>query len=589
MTLKSGLWVISLAAFLLPSCKKEGQVLPPVINAHLSPAAGNTTQTFTFDLTRSESRTGKGSKVFTRWDWDGDGNWDTPFTRLLVYEHRYYAPGTWKPHLEMSNLVGATDTLSFTIPVARGYSPPKPALTVTPAQGHVFTRFLLDASASRDDEDSLNQLSFRWDFDGDGQWDTNFGDSVKIFHLYPETGFFEPNMQVRDPSGLITAGRSQVKVTMEDPRLIASFRCIPDSVTDNAPIIMDASASTDPDNPDKPLQYRWDWDDNQVWDTEWLSDPQTEHIFQQEYIHFVRLQIRSFRGLTNDTVQRLRVYHKNREPRASFAVSTLAGNIKTLFRFDCWSTRDFESAPSDMFYRWDFDGDGQWDTNFSSSIITMHQYDNPGIYETMLQVQDPHGGLGTCSKVIRISTGTNQTGIYNDTRGELYESYGTVLIGEQWWFTRNMSIHDTTRHYQFYYNYDWKLYLDYGNLYLQRYYVSNFLANICPSGWRVSSREDWNKLFSNYPADQLYEALMPGGVSDFSAVLGGMGIGSSVGDSQYQGLDRFGYYWTTTKPQGASSPSTWIITFDKTKRQVLNGYYDQTLKQYSVRCVKDAE
>ncbi|MFH1160128.1 MAG: hypothetical protein V1733_04185, partial [bacterium] len=176
MTLKSGLCAILLAALLLPSCKKEVQVLSPVIHATLSPQSGNTTHTFNFDLSKSESRTGRGSKVFTRWDWDGDGNWDTPFTRLLVYEHRYYVPGTWKPRLEMTNLEGASDTLSFTIAVARGYSAPKPGLTIVPAKGHIFTRFLLDASATRDDEDSLDQLSFRWDFEGDGQWDTSFGD-----------------------------------------------------------------------------------------------------------------------------------------------------------------------------------------------------------------------------------------------------------------------------------------------------------------------------------------------------------------------------------------------------------------------------
>ncbi|TSA35806.1 MAG: hypothetical protein D4R64_09000 [Porphyromonadaceae bacterium] len=569
--------------YLVRSCKKEDSVLSPVIHATLSPTSGNTTQKFNFDLSRSESRTGRGPKVFTRWDWDGDGSWDTPFTRLLVYEHRYYAPGSWNPRLEMSNLDGATDTLSFTIPVTRGYSPPKPVFIITPDKGHIFTRFLLDASATRDDEDSLDQLSFRWDFEGDGQWDTSFGDSVKITHQYPEADFYKPKIQVRDPSGLISTDQGQIKVTLEDPRLHVSFRCIPDSVTNNTPITMDASASSDLDYPEKPLLYRWDWNSDRAWDTGWLSDPQTIHIFKEEYIHFVRLQVRSFRGLTNETTLKIRVYHRNQPPSASFSVSTLSGNVNTRFRFDCWSTRDVESAPSEMFYRWDFDGDGLWDTDFLNEVITMHQFDTPGTYKTLLQVKDPHGGQDTCSKVIQISHGTNQTGIYQDKRGTNYESYGTVLIGDQWWFTRNMSVHDTLKYRQYFYNYDWHIYYDYGNLYLQQY-----LTNICPPGWRVPSREDWNKLFSNYPADQLYEALMPGGESDFSAILGGMGTGSQANTAEYQGIYRYGYYWSTTKPLGSSSPSVWVITFDKPKRQVLKGYYDETLKQYSVRCVKDA-
>ncbi len=562
---------------LLTYCRKDVSLLPPVIQVRVSPQSGNTTQTFTFDLTQSESRTGRGSKVFTRWDWDGNGTWDTPFTRLMVYEHRYYAAGTWKSRVEMTNLDGSADTMSFAIPVTAGFSPPKAALNILPLKGHIYTRFLLDASATHDDEDSLDQLTFRWDFEGDGQWDTSFGDSLRIFHIYPETGLFTPGVQVKDASGLIGSHKSQLLVNREDPLLVAAFRCIPDSVLNDTPIIMDASASSDPENPGTPMQYRWDWNNDQVWDTEWLSDPKTEHVFNTEYIHFVRLQIRSQRGLLKETVLKILVRHRNLAPRAAFSVSTLGGNVNTVFRFDCWSTRDAESSPSAMFYRWDFDGDGSWDTDYINSVITMHQYSSPGTYNTTLEVKDPHGDSGTFSKTIYISHGTNQTGIYNDTRGINYESYGTVLIGDQWWMTRNMSVHDSVRTYQHYYNIRYEFYYDYGNLYEQRY-----LPNVCPPGWRIPSREDWDKLLANYPDDQRYDALMPGGISDFSACLGGMGL-----YSKYQGIDRYGYYWSTTKPMSSGSVSIWIITFDKPAKQVLRGYYDETGKQYSVRCLKD--
>lgn len=583
MKIITGLRAILLAAILLPSCNKEDQVPAPVIHASLSPASGNTTQTFTFDLSRSESRNGRSTKVFSRWDWDGDGHWDTPFTRMLVYEHRYYAPGTWKPRLEMSNLDGALDTMSFTVPVVRGYSAPKPVLTITPAKGHLFTRFMMDAGATRDDEDSLDQLSFRWDFEGDGQWDTNFGDSIKKIHLFSATGLYTPSVQVRDKSGLISSGKSQVTVTLEDPRLLVRFRCIPDSVTNDTPIIMDASASVDLDFPDQALMYRWDWDNNRTWDTDWLPDAQTLHIFNEEYIHFVRLEIRSTRGLMNDTVQKIRVYHKNKEPRASFALSTFTGNMTTQFRFDCWSTRDAESSPSEMFYRWDFNGDGTWDTGFTHSVITIHQFDSPGTFRALLLVQDPHGGQDTCSAVVYISTGSNKTGIYTDTRGYIYQSYGTVLIGDQWWFTRNMTTQDTAEYYKEPVINDWPTYFYYGDLY-------NYPAgNLCPPGWRVPTSADWNKLFSNYPEEELFEALTPGGASDFGALFGGMGIGVKATTAVYNGIERYGYYWSVTKPAGADAVSIWTVTFDKPEGKVIRGYNLAEKKMYSVRCMKDAE
>ncbi|MDD4644782.1 MAG: FISUMP domain-containing protein, partial [Bacteroidales bacterium] len=186
-----------------------------------------------------------------------------------------------------------------------------------------------------------------------------------------------------------------------------------------------------------------------------------------------------------------------------------------------------------------------------------------------------------------VSTGTNSTGILEDKRGRNYEYYGTVLIGDQWWLTRNLCIQDTVKHYQFFYNSDWWKYYDYGNLYLDNYQGTNILANICPEGWRIPSSDDWNKLFAHYPEDRLYEALMPGGESDFSATLGGTGTGDRPKDSEYRGLDNYGYYWTTTKPMDQSAISTWIIIFDKSHQKVLKGYMDATQKQYSVRCVKD--
>jgi uncharacterized protein (TIGR02145 family) len=573
-----------LALSLLSACTDKEPPPIPVIKVTVSPVSGNTTHTFTFDLSKSESKTNRGAKVFTRWDWDGNGIWDTPFTHLLVYEHRYHTAGTWKPAMEMSNMNGLSDTMSFVLQVMQGYSPPNPAFKIIPAAGHIYTRFLLDASGTRDDEDSLDQLTFRWDFEGDGQWDTQFGDSVKISLVYPVEGFYQPKFQAKDPSGLISSATADLLINLVDKRLVMGFRCIPDSVTHNTPIIMDASATKDLDFPDKPMQYRWDWNNDRLWDTEWLSDPVTSHVFREEFFNPVHLQVRSFRGLTNDTVIRIRVYHRNQVPRAFFTVNTVAGNINTKFRLDCWPTRDVESSPAQLQYRWDFDGDGIWDTDFSDQVVVIQQFENPGTYKTTVEVKDPLGERDTCSKMIYVSRGSNETGTYLDKRGAGWEYYGTVKIGDQWWFTRNVCVHDTLNYFQFFYDNSWPLYYDYGNLYLLDY-----TSRICPDGWRVPSKNDWDNLFSNYPEEVLFDALMPGGESDFGATLGGMGTGRKADIAVYQNIDQNGHYWSTSKPLFGDSPSIWTIEFDRHNRTVLKGFVTATGKLFSVRCIKDAD
>jgi uncharacterized protein (TIGR02145 family) len=576
--------ILIILGLAIASCTSDEPVPSPAISVSVSPESGNTTQTFTFDLSKSESKNGRSAKVFARWDWEGDGIWDTPFTKILSYTHRYYVPGTWRPKVEMTNMAGVSDTAGLTIQVERGYSAPHALVKVPQSTGHIFTAFLLDGSGTRDDEDSVNLLKYRWDFDGDGNWDTPFGDSARIHRVYPVTGFYQPRMQVRDPSGLISTGSADILVTLEDPLLVPAFRCLPDSVTDITEIRMDASASVDGNNPANPLRYRWDWENDGIWDTGWLSSSITTHVFQREEIVFVGLQVMSLRGLQNRVTNRIRVYHENRPPTANFTMSTFSGNTKTEFRFDGWWARDIESSPSEMLFRWDWDGDGQWDTDYLKTPAMIRRFDTPGIYNTAMEVTDPLGLRDTCYKVISVSHGTNETGMIMDNRGLGYDYYGTVLIGNLWWFQRSLTLQDQSILYrkyneQYYFGYDLGPFRDYG-----LYYQYDKLPIVCPSGWRVPSKEDWENLFSHYPEDQLYDALMPGGISDFSAALSGQGEGAPL---NFNGLNQTGYYWSTSLTLDPSGTSIWVVSFDKTRREVLRGFDAKERMVYGVRCVKE--
>jgi uncharacterized protein (TIGR02145 family) len=198
-------------------------------------------------------------------------------------------------------------------------------------------------------------------------------------------------------------------------------------------------------------------------------------------------------------------------------------------------------------------------------------------------IQDPLGETDTYSKTIYVSNGKNVTGIYEDKRGYSYVTYGTVLIGKQWWFTRNLSVQEEKLYPAYFYDNQYDNYYDFGNL-----YALNTLKTLCPSGWRVPNRGDWETLFANYTSENLYEALIPGGESDFSAVLGGMGTPTGPYTGDCHGLNQYGYYWSTSQP--TSSPlSNWTVTFDFARRKVLRGFDSNTNKLYSVRCVKDAD
>ncbi len=575
--------LISAASLMISaSCRREEQVQSPVIRATLTPEKGSTTQKFIFDLSGSESRSGRGEKIFSRWDWDGDGTWDTPFTRMMVYEHRYFIPGTWYTQLEMMNLEGGTDTIGFEIEVSLGHSAPRAMLKIIPAGGHFLMDYLLDASGTRDDEDSLSSLKFRWDFDGDGNWDTSFTDPSRMVRRYTVPGFYQPVVWVTDPGGLSSKSVGSLRVTQEDPLIRADFSWSPDPVIALSDIRFDAGSSTDAGNPGKPLRYRWDWENDGMFDTDWLNDAATIASFRYETLYAVRLQVMNERGLMNDTVKAFWAKHKNQPPRAHFSVSTIGGNTRTVFRFNSWSSRDPESGPSELACRWDFDGDGFWDTEPSFEKVVNHTFTQTGAYDVTLETTDNGGLKDAWSLRVYVGPGDYETGVIEDRRGTSWEHYGTVRIVDQWWLSRNICVQDTNLYHQYFYDTDMKNYYVYGNLYASGYY-----KRTCPAGWRVPTRQDWQLLFSNFDPETLYDDLAPGGRAGFNIILGGMGDTRAGSGLNYTGKDRWGHYWTTTVPLEPAAMSTWIVSFDGVNRKIIQGWWNTQGVLYSVRCVKD--
>jgi hypothetical protein len=77
-------------------------------------------------------------------------------------------------------------------------SPPEAALSVDPPWGTPGTEFVLNASGCHDIEDAADTLMVRWDFEGDGIWDTNWSTEKTVVHTYPDAGEFNATVQVRD-------------------------------------------------------------------------------------------------------------------------------------------------------------------------------------------------------------------------------------------------------------------------------------------------------------------------------------------------------------------------------------------------------
>ena len=89
-------------------------------------------------------------------------------------------------------------------------APPIPAVTISPAAGVVDTRFVLDASQSADAESA--ELLFRWDWENDGVWDTEWLVQSWAEHKFDEPGSYSIVLQVADEAGSIRSITRKVSV-----------------------------------------------------------------------------------------------------------------------------------------------------------------------------------------------------------------------------------------------------------------------------------------------------------------------------------------------------------------------------------------
>ncbi|MEM2892340.1 MAG: PKD domain-containing protein [Thermoplasmata archaeon] len=86
-----------------------------------------------------------------------------------------------------------------------------------------------------------------------------------------------------------------------------------------------------------------------------------------------------------------------REPIASFTAAPAWGDVTTLFVFNSSMSWDIDTLASNLMFRWDWEGDGSWDTDWSSNCTAVHQFSTPGTYHVVLEVLDGFGNANTTS------------------------------------------------------------------------------------------------------------------------------------------------------------------------------------------------
>ena len=103
----------------------------------------------------------------------------------------------------------------------------------------------------------------------------------------------------------------------------------------------------------------------------------------------------------------------NTPPTASFTVNPTSGDTSTVFNVDAGDCSDAEDSVDVLQVRWDWENDGTWDTNYSTTKTATHQYTTEGTYTIKLEVKDTGGLVNSTTKQVIISNSSINPNVQN--------------------------------------------------------------------------------------------------------------------------------------------------------------------------------
>ncbi len=118
----------------------------------------------------------------------------------------------------------------------------------------------------------------------------------------------------------------------------------------------------------------------------------------------------------------------NTAPSAAVVINPVSGDTSTVFTADASGSSDTEDSASQLQVRFDFETDGTWDTNYSTTKTASHQYSQAGTYTVTAEVKDTGGLTDTATWQVTVSEQSSSDLKFNLHEGRAEEPSKVYLF-----------------------------------------------------------------------------------------------------------------------------------------------------------------
>jgi PKD repeat protein len=234
-----------------------------------------------------------GTIVAFRWDFDGNGTWDTYDTVARDINYTYNLPGTYNAKLQVTSSTGQTAVATVTITALN--NPPVATAKVVPSNGQVPLAVQLMGSGT--DKDGTIVL-YEWDFEGDGVYDWSSTTTGNTTYTYTIEGTYQAVFRVTDDKGAKTTAVAVTTAVRAGPPGSPTATASANPISGNAPLTVNfTGTATDPNN-DPIVRYEWDFDGDGVYDWSSTTTGSTSYIYNKAGTHVASFRVTDSTGLT---------------------------------------------------------------------------------------------------------------------------------------------------------------------------------------------------------------------------------------------------------------------------------------------------